>query len=65
MIKYTIVIEETIVQEFQIDAENEEDAIRIAEQKYKNGDIVLCPGEVQFRRMAINNPHNTATKWVN
>ena len=38
MKKFTIAIEETVVQEF--------------EEKYNKGEFVLAPGEVQFRQMA-------------
>ena len=53
MNKYTIAIEETVVGEFEITAENETEALKIAEDKYKHGDIVLCSGEVQFKQIAV------------
>ena len=63
MKKFTIAIEETVVQEFEIEANSTEEAWDIAERKYRSGEIVLEPGEVQWRQMAIVNPSNEATEW--
>lgn len=52
MKKFIIAIEETVVEEFEVMAENSIEALEIAEQKYYNGEFVLEPGEVQFRQMA-------------
>ena len=43
--KYTITIEETVVKDFEIEADNAEEVYETAEQKYKSGDFVLDPGE--------------------
>ena len=56
MTKYTIAIEETIVKEFEVFADNTAVAMRIAEKKYKEGDFILNPGEVQFTQMSVVNP---------
>lgn len=63
MRKYTIVIEETAVKEFEVYAGNSEEAMRIAEKKYKNGEFILDPGEVQFKQMCISKPENEVTEW--
>ena len=52
MKKFTIAIEETVVQEFEVWAEDCFEALDIAEEKYNKGEFVLAPGEVQFRQMA-------------
>lgn len=59
-----VAIEESVVQEFEIDvdAENENSVIDIAIQKYKNGELVLEPGEVQFRQIAIVEPNSS--EWI-
>ena len=62
--KFTIVIEETVVQKFEIDADNAEQAMKIAEVKYNNGEIILVPGECQFKQMSITLPKNEATEWI-
>lgn len=61
--KFVIAIEETSVQEFEIIADTAEKAMEIAEEQYIKGVLVLCPGEVQFRQMAIVKPEKDATEW--
>lgn len=61
--KYTIAIEETIVKEFEVFADNTAVAMRIAEKKYKEGDFILNPGEVQFTQMSVVNPSDETTEW--
>lgn len=60
--KFTVSIEETIVQDFEIEAESLDEAMEIAEKKYKAGEIVLEPGEPQFRQMSANDG-NHYTDW--
>ena len=61
--KYTITIEETVAKDFDIEADSAEEAYETAEQKYKDGEFVLDPGECQFRQMAITNPSEESTEW--
>ena len=61
--KFVIAIEESIVQEFEIIADTAEEEMEIAEEQYRKGDLVLCPGEAQFRQMAIVKPDNEVTEW--
>lgn len=64
MKKIKVYIEERVVQAFEIEANNVDEAMEIAEEKYKNGDIVLEPGEVQAKLMAAVDPENDATtEW--
>ena len=51
--RYTICIEETVVQEFTVEAESEEAALKNAEKLYKAGVLVLEPGEVQDVKINI------------
>lgn len=44
--KYKINIEETVSQDFEIEALSQEEAIKVAEKMYKNGEIVLEPGNL-------------------
>ncbi len=62
--RFMIAIEETCVEEFEIMAESQEEAMEIAEKRYRNGDIILEPGEVQFRQIAIVSPSEGSTEWV-
>lgn len=59
-----IAIEELCVQEFDIiaDGNNEKDAINRAIEKYKNGELVLEPGEVQERRICVVKPNSA--EWI-
>lgn len=63
MKKYTIAIEETVVKEFEVYAGDSEEAMKIAEKKYKNGEFILDPGEVQFTQMCISKPAIEVTEW--
>ena len=54
MTNYQIIIEETIVDDFTVEAGSPEEAQSIAEQLYRDGKIVLESGEVQQRRIAVN-----------
>ena len=64
MKKYTMVIEETIVGEFEIIAQNEKEALESARQRYKQADFVLEPGELQHVQMAIVKPHKDEIEWI-
>lgn len=64
MKKYIIAIEEMNVQEFEIEAENDEQAMNFAENKYQNGEFVLVPGKVCFKQMSIIKPDNEVTEWI-
>ena len=63
MTKYTIAIEETVVEEFEIEANDFGEALNIVAKKYRKGEIVLCPGEVQFKQMTVVKPKCESTEW--
>lgn len=46
MAKYTVIIEEVVSKEFEIHANTEEEAQKIAADAYNNGEIVLAPGNL-------------------
>ena len=54
MSEYQIIIEETVVDDFTVEASSPQEAQTIAEQLYHDGKIVLESGEVQTRRIAVN-----------
>lgn len=53
MTKFTVAIEETVVQEFEIEAESQTDALNRAKELYSAGELVVGPGEVQSKQMAV------------
>lgn len=61
--KYTITIEESNVKDFIIEANSAEEAYDSAIKKYEAGELVLDPGECQFRQIAITEPSKEATEW--
>lgn len=64
MKKYLVTIEEQVSQTFEVMAENADSAKRIAEDRYKNGEFVLEPGNVTARRMAVENSDDEAEMWT-
>lgn len=61
--KFIIVIEETVTKEFEVFANDSEEALGKAEHNYKTGKYVLEPGNVHFRQMAITKPEKEFTGW--
>ena len=64
MPKYTITIEEMVSENFEVEAATAEEAMEIAEQKYRDGEFVLEPGNLVCTQMAITNPSAEATEWM-
>lgn len=63
MRKYVVSIEETIVEEFVVEANNQEEALSVATEKYRKGEFVLSPGEAQFKQMAVIEHDCGAVRW--
>ncbi len=55
MRKFVVTIEEMVSQDFEILAENFEQAEKIATEKYKNGEFALVPGNLVAKQMEIHN----------
>ena len=53
--KFIVTIEEMVSEDFEIIAENEEKAEKIATEKYNNGEFVLEPGNLVAKQMQIHN----------
>ncbi|ERK48901.1 DpnD/PcfM family protein [Leptotrichia sp. oral taxon 879] len=51
MKKFKIIIEKHVSEEFEVEAENIEEAFNIAEKKYYSGEFVLEPGNVSYKLM--------------
>lgn len=63
MKKYKIGIEETLVQEFEVEAKNFNEALNIAKDNYNNGEFVLSPGEAQCKKIAVTYPNSQCSEW--
>jgi len=64
MKKYKISIEEHVSDSFEVEAENEEAAIKEAIRKYKKGEFVLEPGYVTDRLICIDKGENDTSGWL-
>lgn len=64
MKKFVIAIEETVSQNFEVEAESGEQAMKFAEEKYRKCEFVLESGEVCFKQMAIMEPDSEAIEWM-
>lgn len=56
---YKIGIEEIVSGEFEVEAETVEQALEIAKEKYRSGEFVLEPGELQSKNLAVLEPEST------
>lgn len=50
---FTVVVEETVTQEFQVEGSGAESAAEVARELYRAGDLVLSPGELQSARLHV------------
>ena len=62
--KFKITIEEHVSQAFEVEATDIFKAMEIAEQKYKDGEFVLEPGELTAKLMMAEDEFGTEhTEW--
>ena len=64
VMRFKVIIEETVAQEFEVEAACREEVLAEAKAKYRAGEFVVCPGEVQARRMAVCEPMSDAAEWL-
>ena len=62
MQKYRIAIEETVSEEFEVEAESKDDAIKKAIEKYRTGEFILEPGKLQYKQISIVDDEND--EWI-
>ena len=60
--KITVTIEEHISQSFEVEANTLEEAMQIAEDKYRSGEFVLDNANVTARLMMAENDYES-TEW--
>lgn len=63
MKNFTVTIEETCAQEFQVAAQSAAEARELARKMYRSGELVLEPGEVQLRRMSVQGGQADEMEW--
>ena len=51
--RYTVLVEEVVSQEFAVEASSPEEALRLAKDQYGKGKIVLEPGNLEDVSMKI------------
>ena len=51
--RYTVLVEEVVSQEFAVEASSPEEALRGAKDQYSKGEIVLEPGNLKQVSMKI------------
>lgn len=64
MRKYRVVIEETISEEFEIEANSEEDAVSKAIQEYEAGNFVVGSDNVECRQISVVDKEGELTDWI-
>lgn len=64
MRRFVVTIEEHISQAFEVEANDIEEAMEIAEESYNNGEFVLEPGEVTARLMMADDGEGDSTEWT-
>jgi len=60
---FKITIEEHISGTFEVEANDIEEAMEVAEEKYNNGEFVLEPGEVNTKLMMADDGEGNCTEW--
>jgi hypothetical protein len=59
---FQIAIEETVIDEFFVEANDKDEAMDIAIRKYKRGEFVLEPGGLIAKHIAVVN-YTSPTEW--
>ena len=57
---YTVTIEEVVSQDFEVKAGSIQEALIIAESKYKSGDFVLSPGNLVCKQISARDEKGEA-----
>lgn len=61
---FRVAIEESVVQEFDVFANDTGEAIDSAITKYRAGEFVLKPCLPQFRQIAVSYPSSDTSEWM-
>lgn len=63
MSEYAVVIEETVLQTFIVEAYSPEEAAELARARYQSGAYVLEPGEVTDVRLCVEDDEGQLGAW--
>ena len=63
IMKYIIGIEETIVGNFEVEANSKEEALGLAKEKYNNCEFVNEPGDLVEKRVAVRTDGGDFSEW--
>lgn len=64
-IKYKVTIEEHVSQTFEVEATDIDEAMKIAQAKYNNGEFVLEPGELTAKLIMAEDEYGAdCTEWT-
>ena len=62
---FKIVIEETVSDEFEVYADNLDDAVQIVKSNYNKGKFVLSPGNISGKKLAVIDMNNNSEyEWI-
>ena len=61
---YRVLIEETISEEFELEAESEKAAISKAIDAYKSGEFVLEPGNFESAHLKVIDENEKCSDWI-
>jgi len=59
---FRVAIEETVIDEFLIEANDKDEALDIAIQEYQEGELILEPGNLISKQIAAVN-YTSPTEW--
>ena len=62
--KYHVVIEEIVSDDFEIEADSEKDAVLKAIRKYNDAELMLEPGYIQESKIAVVTDSGELSDWV-
>ena len=62
---FELTIEEVVSETFIIEANTHEEAVNIAKEQYDKGELVLNPGNLLSKKLAITNDENAdSIEWI-
>lgn len=61
---FMVTIEEHLSKTFEVKANDIEEAMEVAEEKYDEGEFVLEPGEVNAKLMMADDGDGNCTEWT-